>query len=390
MIRKLRIGALCALILAAAAGGVRSDDAPKKDYVLGIDDVIEISVADHPELTKQLQIMPDGKIAYIEVGEIQAAGKTPAALAADIKTALERGRNNVQVVVSVITPKSLRVRVVGAVRSPGVYDYRRGMRALDLIASASGLTARAARVRARVLGANGEVREISLDDALSQPDGPQNPELAVGDLLLIDEVDPLANKAYVMGRIKNPGAYDLGDEGRGLLSILAEAGSPEPDAALTQCRVIRGNQEIPVNLMPALIQGKADDPVKGFILQPGDMIFIPRNESVVSIMGSVAKAGQYPLREDQPTTVMEALGLAGGPTATANPKDITVVRMVGSEPLVTRVDLDHIRKKKDFAMNIPLQKGDILFVPAKGEGGFKMSDILSPVTALFYLTRIGR
>lgn len=100
MIRKLRIGALCALILAAAAGGVRSDDAPKKDYVLGVDDVIEISVADHPELTKQLQIMPDGKIAYIEVGEIQAAGKTPAALAADLKTALERGRNNVQVVVS--------------------------------------------------------------------------------------------------------------------------------------------------------------------------------------------------------------------------------------------------------------------------------------------------
>ncbi len=364
--------------------------ARQADYVLGPDDVIEVTVADHPELSKTLQIMPDGKIAFPEIGELRAAGKTPAALAADIKAALEKHRNNVNVVVAVVTPKSQRVRVVGAVKMPGVYDFRRGMRALDLIALAGGLTARPARVRARVLSTDGSVREINVAEAIERPGGDENPPLAIDDLLLLDEMDPLMNKAYVLGRVSRPGAYDLGDEGRTLLSVLAEAGNPTEDAALTRCTIIRGSSEMIVDLLPTLVQGKTDDPARTVMLKPGDMVFVPRNEALVSVMGSVVKAGQYPLSEDKPTNLMDVLGLAGGPSSAANPREVSIIRMVNGQPSVIRVNLDEIVKKRNFAANVPMQKGDIVFVPAKGAPAFKITDIVAPFSALYYLTRIGQ
>jgi protein involved in polysaccharide export with SLBB domain len=120
------------------------------------------------------------------------------------------------------------------------------------------------------------------------------------------------------------------------------------------------------------------------------MVFVPRNEALVSVMGSVQKAGQFALPEDKPVTVLDALGLAGGPTQLSNPRDVSVVRMVEGTPSVTKVDLDRIIKKRDFTANIALMKDDIVFVPAKGEKGFTMGDLLAPFSALYYLSRIGR
>ena len=352
------------------------------DYILGPDDTIEISVADHPELTKTLPIRPDGKIAFPEVGEMAAAGKTPAVLAADIKAALEKHRNNVSVVVTVVTPRSLRVRIVGAVKS--------GMRVLDLVAMAGGLSSRPARVRARLLRTTGVVQDLDMPAAIEKPDTDANMKLNVDDLVLIDELDPSRNKAYVMGRVARPGAYDLGDEGRPLLAVLAEAGNPTEDAALSRCVLIRGNAETLVDLRPTLVQGASNDTVRSIVMKPGDMVFVPRNEALISVMGSVQKAGQFALPEDKQVTVLDALGLAGGPSQLANPRAVSVVRMVDGTPSVTQVDLDRIIKKRDFTANIPLQKDDIVFVPAKGEKGFTASDLLAPFTALYYLTRIGR
>jgi len=363
-------------------------DGQEPDYVLGPDDVIAIAVANHPELSMTMQIMPDGKIAFPEVGELRAAGKTPRDLAAELQAALEKQRNNVQVVVTVVTPKSLRVRVVGAVKAPGVYDYRRGMRALDLVALAGGLTARPARVRARILSTDGTVRELKVSDAIQKPESEANAALNVDDLLLLDESDPVANMAYVLGRVNKPGAYDLGDQGKPLLSVLAQAGNPTDDAALSKCTIIRGDTQIAVDLLPTLVAGKSDDPARDIILQPGDMVFVPRNEALISVMGSVARGGQFPLREDKPMTVMDALGLAGGPTQTANVWEVSVIRMQEGEPKVIRVNIDRITKRHDFASNIAVQKGDIVFVPAKSQNTFRVTDIVAPFTVLYYLSNL--
>src|SRR5580704_5485170 len=57
--------------------------APKKaatedpNYVIGAQDVLDISVWKEPELTRAVPVRPDGKISLPLLNDVQAAGKTP-------------------------------------------------------------------------------------------------------------------------------------------------------------------------------------------------------------------------------------------------------------------------------------------------------------------------
>jgi len=46
------------------------------DYQIGIDDLIEVDIWKHPDLSKEVIVRPDGKISYLLIGDIQAAGLT--------------------------------------------------------------------------------------------------------------------------------------------------------------------------------------------------------------------------------------------------------------------------------------------------------------------------
>src|SRR5688572_24333205 len=52
------------------------------DYILGAEDVIEVLVTNHEKLNRVVTIRPDGMITLPRAGELLAAGKTAAVLAA--------------------------------------------------------------------------------------------------------------------------------------------------------------------------------------------------------------------------------------------------------------------------------------------------------------------
>src|SRR5579862_6096458 len=88
---------LCLLLLAlpgAALAQIGPDKSAKavadKDYLLGIDDVIEVTVTNHDDLDRTLTILPNGKINYPGVGEITAAGRTSRAVAEEIRAELDK------------------------------------------------------------------------------------------------------------------------------------------------------------------------------------------------------------------------------------------------------------------------------------------------------------
>jgi polysaccharide export outer membrane protein len=370
----------CGALLAPAAS---ADNKPGDDYVMGPDDVIEIIVPTHPGLDKTLTILPDGKITYIEIGEVQAAGKTTRQLAEEIKAALERTRNNVQVSVSVKEVRSRKVRVAGAVRNPSAYDLKPSWRMLDLVAVAGGFTARPARITGRIIRANGEVIKLDVAAAMANPDSPANPPLQREDLLLFEELDPALNKVYVIGQVVKPGAYDLGDEGIGLLSLISLAGNPTEKAALTKAYVLRGRTEIPIDLRPALIEGKVDENIKTFKLIAGDTLFIPEIEARITVMGQVNKPGAYPLPENNELRVVDALSLAGGNTANADVSKAGIVRTINGKTQIIKVNMDAITKKGEVQQNIVMQPNDILYVPAKGRE-LSTYDIVGPFSLLSY------
>jgi polysaccharide export outer membrane protein len=78
--------------------------------------------------------------------------------------------------------------------------------------------------------------------------------------------------------------------------------------------------------------------------------------------GDVTKPGRYDLRG--PTTLTEALALAGGPIRGANLSKVVLFRRNAGEQLeVKQVNVHSMYAKRDLSEDVVLRPGDMLFVP---------------------------
>src|SRR5438445_1841454 len=102
-----------------------------KDYVIGPDDVLDVSVWKEQELTRSLQVRPDGKISMPLLGDVQAAGLTPGQLAQNVSDKLKKFLTAPQVTVILTQINSQRVYVMGEVTRPGAYPVLPGMTILQ-------------------------------------------------------------------------------------------------------------------------------------------------------------------------------------------------------------------------------------------------------------------
>ncbi len=107
-------------------------------FIIGDDDLLAISVWKEPDLTKQIPVRSDGRISLPLIGEVQAAGKTPAQLEKDITASLRSYITDPQVSVIVQEIRSLKFNVLGQVNKPGAYSLNTGMTIVDAVAAAGG------------------------------------------------------------------------------------------------------------------------------------------------------------------------------------------------------------------------------------------------------------
>jgi polysaccharide export outer membrane protein len=96
--------------------------APAGDYRIGPQDVLDIQVDQAPELSKTFQVDTGGHLLLPLVGQIQAAGRTPAELSDDIAQDLKKKyMKDPRVLVALKEAQGQRITVDGAVNKPGVY-----------------------------------------------------------------------------------------------------------------------------------------------------------------------------------------------------------------------------------------------------------------------------
>jgi polysaccharide export outer membrane protein len=134
-----------------------------RDYRIGPEDVLDISVWKNEELSRTVPVRPDGKVSLPLVNDIQAAGLTPTRLREELTRRLSEYVPSPEVAVIVREVHSAKVSVVGAVRSPGRYEVRSPATVLELIALAQGFTDFAARDRIVVLRQNGTPQRITFN-----------------------------------------------------------------------------------------------------------------------------------------------------------------------------------------------------------------------------------
>ena len=165
----------------------RQAAATSADYVIGVEDVLAVSVWKEPDLTKNVNVRPDGKVSFPLVGDLQASGKTPRQLSATLTEALAKYIKEPIVTVTVEQINSFKVYLIGEVGAQGELTLKRRTRLMQLISQAGGLSPYASKKIVIVRDEGGrEVRtEIDYRKLISGEQPELNIYLKPGDTIIV-------------------------------------------------------------------------------------------------------------------------------------------------------------------------------------------------------------
>jgi polysaccharide export outer membrane protein len=162
--------------------------ANNSSYIIGADDVINVSVWKEPEITRTVPVRPDGKISLPLVNDVQAAGETPMQLAAVVTTRLKKYLADPQVTVIVTQINSQRIYVLGEVTRAGAYPLLPGTTVLQALSSAGGFT-QWAKVKDIYVLRRENGRQVkypfNYKDVIKGQRTEQNIELKAGDTIVV-------------------------------------------------------------------------------------------------------------------------------------------------------------------------------------------------------------
>jgi polysaccharide export outer membrane protein len=172
----------------AAAAPRPTDPVIPSDYTIGVDDVLSIVFWKDKDMSADVQVRPDGKIALPLINEVTAAGLSPEQLRTKLMEESKKFMGDASITVVVRQINSRRVFIVGEVNKPGPYALTSSTTVLQLIAIAGGLRDYANSKRIKVMRKeNG--RQMSLPfnykDVMEGKNLNQNIELKPGDTVIV-------------------------------------------------------------------------------------------------------------------------------------------------------------------------------------------------------------
>ena len=130
------------------------DEATKpvsKEFLLGPEDVLEVTVWRNQDLSRTVVVRPDGKISLPLIGDVQASGLSSAQVASKIAAKLTEFKENPNVSVSLKEVNSYFIYVLGEVLRPGKYPIKSYATVLQGVSLAGGFTNFASKSKMAVI-----------------------------------------------------------------------------------------------------------------------------------------------------------------------------------------------------------------------------------------------
>ena len=158
------------------------------NYVIGSQDMLDISVWREPDFSRTVPVRPDGKISLPLLNDMQAAGLTPSQLAAELTTSLNKFVTNPQVTIMVTQINSQRFYVLGEAARPGAYTLIPDMTILQALSNAGGFTTYANSKKIYLLRQeNGKQQKLLFNykDVIAGKRSEQNIALKNGDTIVV-------------------------------------------------------------------------------------------------------------------------------------------------------------------------------------------------------------
>ncbi|WP_165404519.1 polysaccharide biosynthesis/export family protein [Pigmentiphaga kullae] len=257
---------------------------PSTEYRVGAQDVLLITVWNHPEINNPAGSMnaaltgrvvnEDGSFFFPYVGRVPAVGKTVADIQAALVKSLTKVLVDPQVDVSVLHYRSKRAYILGQVEKPGVVPLTDvPMTIADLISAAGGLKPEA-NLNSATLMRDNKTQTIDLYGFYYKGDISQNILLRAGDVVTIPE--NRYNKVFVLGEVGKPQSLVMPRGRFSLAEAISDVGGFDPlSANAGQLYVIRMGQ----NERPQIWHLNAASPdalmlADQFELEPRDIVYV--------------------------------------------------------------------------------------------------------------------
>lgn len=164
--------------------GISTKQITLNEYLIGPEDVLEISVWKNADLSRVVIVRPDGRISIPLIGDVQAAGRTPGELKMAIEEKLQEYQETVVASVIVQEVNSYRIFMLGEIRAPGPYTLKRHTSILQAISLAGGFTEFASKNKI-VLIRESERIKVRFDDLVKGRTNDEDIILKPGDTIFI-------------------------------------------------------------------------------------------------------------------------------------------------------------------------------------------------------------
>ena len=333
------------------------------NYVLGAGDEIIIDVWGDSELNVQYKIAPDGHITVPGLGRIQLSGMTVDQAESRIRTQfstiysdLDSSQPHTFLAISVGNVRTIKVNVMGEVRSPGTYTLSSFASAFHALYTAGGTTNIGSLRNIRIFRSGRQMADIDLYEYLIKGNNMEDITLQDGDIVM---VEPHGILAQAKGEVRRPMWYEIKPH-ETLQDLIRYAGGFSENAFKGTITLQRsGDAEREVYTL-----SEAEYPV--FQLHDGDKIqvdsILSRFTNMVEISGSVYRPGKYAI-SDRISTVRDLIEIAQGTTGDAYLQ----------RALLYRENDDLTRSMRSFNLDallsnqisdVELKRNDLIHIPS--------------------------
>jgi len=266
---------------------------PYRDYKIGPEDLLEISVFEEEKLNKIVRVSSQGNISLPLLGTVGVKGLTANELEKEIRDLLaEKYFRDPHVSVFIKEYRSQRISVIGAVEKPGVFDVTGQKTVLDMLTMAGGLKEdggqllfliRPPRMEDETVIEGEDSNDqrpktfvIDLEELLVKGNLASNLLLIHGDVINI----PLSGKFYVDGEVRSPGSFPIKGKKITVTQAITMAGGLTAKASSAETKIIRysvSGKENGKDILSANVDSIKKGVEEDLYLQESDMVIVPKS-----------------------------------------------------------------------------------------------------------------
>jgi polysaccharide export outer membrane protein len=260
-------------------------------YRISPGDILSFRSFDDEKLSMEVVVRYDGCISLQMIPDLKVNGLTREEAEQMIREAYSAVYVEPQLTMAIVDAQGKTFTVMGEVASPREFPYIRPISILDAINLAGGL-----RVNQRggdsFMGGQGQLvsafiirrddlgrKVMNYDLRGFRKEGTDNPAdtpVLPGDIVYVPEAQ---NLVYLLGEVGRPSVYAI-TEGLTLLRLLAQAGGfNESTSRISQVAITREINDTESQITMVDVRENMKEG-KDFVLEPGDIIYVPRKKFV--------------------------------------------------------------------------------------------------------------